>query len=247
MKDLPQLNPNLVADHLAEGFRLRGRVHIPSILTAQSAARVQRCLEQETKYQLSVSTPTEHHDLDYDFIASRGEAWRAKMLETVYLSASNPVAEQGFQAFYDNHRMSNDGEAYRDPEHYLGAIVAFLNSETFLDFMRRVTGFADIAYADAQATRFVRNQFLTLHNDRAETRGQNRRAAYVLNMTEQWRADWGGLLLFLDDDRHVSSGFTPAFNALNLLAVPQLHLVSQVSPFAQKARYSVTGWLCARE
>ena len=37
----------------------------------------------------------------------------------------------------------------------------------------------------------------------------------------------------------------PTFNALNLFAVPQLHSVSFVPPFAGALRFSVTGWLRA--
>ncbi len=50
-------------------------------------------------------------------------------------------------------------------------------------------------------------------------------AAYVLNMTPQWRPDWGGALLFSDRPGHISEGYLPAFNALNLFSVPQEHLV----------------------
>lgn len=246
MQDSPELNPALDAGALATTFCARGRVHIPAILTAPSAARVAKCLEQETRYNLSVSSPTEHRDIGYDVIAGKAAAWRAQFLEKILQGpASHPDPRQGFQAFYDNHRMSDAGEPYHDPAHYLAAIVAFLNGAPFLQFARTVTGIGDIAMADAQATRFVRNQFLTTHDDKSEHHGKNRRAAYVLNMTENWRADWGGLLLFLDAGGNVTEGFVPAFNALNILAVPQLHLVSQVTGFAGRARHSITGWLNA--
>ena len=58
-----------------------------------------------------------------------------------------------------------------------------------------------------------------------------------------WRADWGGLLLFQDADGHVSEGYVPKFNALNLFAVPQTHAVSQVASFATASRLSITGWI----
>ena len=70
--------------------------------------------------------------------------------------------------------------------------------------------------------------------------------AYVLNMTPQWRWDWGGALLFSDRPGHVSEGYLPAFNALNIFAVPQPHLVEFVSPFAGAQRYSITGWFRSR-
>jgi SM-20-related protein len=61
-------------------------------------------------------------------------------------------------------------------------------------------------------------------------------------MTPRWRIDWGGALLFTDRAGHVSEGYLPTFNALNILAVPQSHLVGIVAPFAGAPRLSITGW-----
>ena len=97
---------------------------------------------------------------------------------------------------------------------------------------------------DAQATRYRPGHFLTQHDDHAE--GKDRLFAYVLNLTPQWIADWGGLLMFLTDDGHVAAAYTPRWNALNILKVPQPHAVSVVAPFARGARHSITGWIRSR-
>jgi hypothetical protein len=47
------------------------------------------------------------------------------------------------------------------------------------------------------------------------------------------------LLLFGDLHGNVEDGYTPAFNALNPFKVPQLHLESQVTPFAHRPRHRV--------
>ena len=102
-----------------------------------------------------------------------------------------------------------------------------------------MTGAADIAFADAQATAYAPGDFLTAHDDNVA--GKARRAAYVLGLTPGWRTDWGGLLLFHRD----STAWVPRFNTLNLFGVPQPHSVSQVASFAGNRRYAVTGWLRA--
>src|SRR3990167_7921754 len=79
-------------------------------------------------------------------------------------------------------------------DHPIVETFEFLNGEPFLSFMRRLTGASDIAFADAQVTRYGPGHFLTTHNDAVD--GKNRRAAFVLNMTPEWRADWGGHLNF---------------------------------------------------
>lgn len=66
---------------------------------------------------------------------------------------------------------------------------------------------------------------------------------YSQNMTKvEWRPDFGGYLLFLNEDGDIEQGFRPRFNALNLFAVPQKHCVSYVPPFAPMGRFAITGW-----
>ncbi|HUE63941.1 MAG TPA: 2OG-Fe(II) oxygenase family protein [Rhizomicrobium sp.] len=232
----PVLNPALDRDAIARDFARDRRVHVPVILTDESAARVHRCLAQETDFSLICQTGTD-----------RAEAWRVATLapqkEAELMNAAYSSARGGFHYLYDGHMLSRDGEAYPHASHYLAAITRFLNSKPFLDFARRVSGNPAIVFADAQATRYRPGHFLNQHDD-GNDRG--RIAAYVLNMTPDWRWDWGGALLFSDRPGHVSEGYLPAFNALNLFAVPQEHMVGFVSPFAGAHRYSITGWFRSR-
>ena len=73
--------------------------------------------------------------------------------------------------------------------------------------------------------------------------GKGRIAAYVLNLTPQWRPEWGGLLLFPGSDGAQAEAFVPGFNRLSLLRVPQQHCVTEVSRAAAFRRYAITGWL----
>ena len=114
------------------------------------------------------------------------------------------------------------------------------NSAPFLDFARRLTGDDRIAYVDAQPTRYLPGHFLNGHTDAHDDAG--RLYAYVLNLSPRWRAEWGGLLMFLDGEGAVTETFTPSFGTLNLFRVPQDHAVSMVAPFAGAPRYSITGW-----
>jgi len=159
-------------------------------------------------------------------------------------TAWREVGLDRFQFLFDQHALSLHGEPYPDSTHYWAGIVAFLNSPQFLWFARDLTGMADIAFTDAQATRYRAGHFLPAHDD--NTSGTNRLAAYVLSFTSAWRPKWGGLLEFLDDASQVEAGFVPSFNALKLFRVPMTHYVSIVAPYATVGRYSITGWLRAR-
>jgi len=103
-----------------------------------------------------------------------------------------------------------------------------------------VAGETGITKIDAQATLFRPGDFLALHND---TGVGERRAAYTIGLTRDWRTDWGGQLLFHDEAGDVSRGFRPGFNVLTLFRTPQWHSVATVAPYAGAPRLSITGWL----
>jgi Rps23 Pro-64 3,4-dihydroxylase Tpa1-like proline 4-hydroxylase len=69
--------------------------------------------------------------------------------------------------------------------------------------------------------------------------------AYVINLSRDWQADWGGLLQFIDESGAVSETFMPRWNTLSLFRVPQGHAVSLVAPWARAPRLALTGWFMA--
>jgi Rps23 Pro-64 3,4-dihydroxylase Tpa1-like proline 4-hydroxylase len=237
--DDPALNPELDPVALAVEYARHGRLHIPAIFSPRSAPRVPRALTEETPYNLSVNGGAKVFDISADDWAKLTPEQKRAVVDS-----AGAGALRGFQLMYDTHRLSDAGEAYADQKSFLARIVAFLEGEPFLSFVRQVTGKREIAFADAQATRYAPGHFLTAHND--DIAGKNRLAAYVINMTPYWRAEWGGVLLFVGREGHVEEGYVPCFNALNLFKVPQVHLVSHVAPFANAKRYSIAGWLRAR-
>jgi hypothetical protein len=234
MQEGPALNQALDLDGITKAFARNRRVHIPQLLTGATAIRVHRCLEQETDFSLLCGTTD-----------GQTHIWPVAGLtpqrEAELLNAAFASARGGFHYLHDGHALSRDGEGYCVPSHYLAAITRFLNSPPLLDFARRITGNPAIAFADAYATRFRRGHFRNQQDG-----GSERIAAYILDMTPDWRADWGGPLLFSDRPGHFCEGYMPAYNALNLFSVPQEHLVGFVSPFSGAYRLSITGWFRAR-
>lgn len=218
-------------------FSQRRRVHIPDILQDPAARFGLEVLRNRTSWSLSVNSAEQHYDVHHEQIAALPTAQQVLML-----AAINKGARHGFQYAFNNFPM-HDVYVAGERTHPLMRFYEFLNSRPFLDFAREITGCSDIAFADAQATLYRPGHFLTVHDD--DIRGKNRRVAYVLNFTETWRADWGGILQFIDQDGHIAEGYTPVFNSLNLLRVPQKHCVSYVAPSAADGRYSITGWLRA--
>ncbi|MGH6872780.1 MAG: 2OG-Fe(II) oxygenase [Rhizomicrobium sp.] len=230
-----QIAPQHDARAYAEIFKKFGRMHIPDFLREADARRIFDALAYRTPWRLMLV-----HDGPKEFLQ---ETWAGLPAEERQ-KIGNEVMEAAkvrFEGRYRVLRFSDDGEIYGGDSPELVALSAFLNSPPFLSFMRTLTGAPDIALADAQATLYSPGDFLHRHNDIYA--GKHRVAAYVYNLTPQWQAEWGGLLGFLDRDGRVAEAYTPAWNALNLLRVPQMHYVSHIAPFATVGRYSVTGWL----
>lgn len=152
-------------------------------------------------------------------------------------------ARQGeFSFLYHTYMMIKAYKQRRNPELFaLHKMTEAVNQPLWLNFMRDLADDTAIMKTSAQATRYSAGQFLTTHNDSAE--GELRYLAYVIQLTKDWRADWGGLLQFMDDQRRITDTVTPQYNSIALFRTPRLHCVSPVASFAAGERLAITGWL----
>lgn len=229
-----RLGADLDVDALARAFEARRRLRIPGILEAASAEAVAAVLEAETRWKTTVAAGGDFFELPLNGDRAEDPSKQA-WLDDARLDG----AATRMQYIFDTRRLGADHEA--DEPDAADAVLAFLNGESFLGFVRAVTGDDRIDFLDGQASRYRPGHVLTTHSDLST--GKNRLFAYVLNLTREWRADWGGTLVFHGPDGHIAEGFVPAFNALNLFEVPMSHAVTQVASFAGAPRLSITGWI----
>jgi hypothetical protein len=232
---LEMVSNELDIERLRALLRAHSRLQVPAFLQEDAAVRLHACLRDEVPWEAAQradagavvgQSPTAVPGSDED----------AALLETV-----TRRARDGFEFYFDRYRMV---EAYRDgldPGLLLHSVLAFLNSPTFIEFARYLTGDPAIRMVSAMAVRYRQGHFLRLHHDR--TTEEDRAYAYVMNLSPEWKPDWGGLLEFLDPgERRVVETYTPHWNSLSLFRVPQAHQVSLVAPWALAPRYSITGW-----
>lgn len=230
------LNPNLDVEGLAGRFREIARLRVDDVLEPDAAQALHDCLDRDVPWHLAFIGEQGPTTLTGDALAGMGRREREALRTAIHRRAAS-----GFQFEYNSYMMVTAYKEGRDPHLILHRLLEFLNAEPFLDFARRVTGVSRIRKADAQATRYGPGHFLKRHDDVHPDQG--REVAYVLNLTRGWRADWGGLLQFMDEDGAVVDTFMPRFNSLTLFRVPMFHCVSYVAPYAEHPRYAVTGWL----
>lgn len=224
----------LVAQFAAEGI-----VRIEPFLDRAEAEALHDHLRRRDDWLQLINSGETIVELDRETRAAMDAVQRNELDDAVY-----GQARYGFQYRYESIRVPDDPaqrEAERDA---LSRIATRLSEGAIRDRLRAITGADDVAFADAQATAYSPGDFLTGHDDAFD--GKNRRAAYVLSLTPQWREEWGGLLLLHGSDAAPARGYSPGMNVLTLFRIPTMHSVSEVSRAAAYRRYSVTGWLRAR-
>lgn len=234
-----RLNPAHRPGTYRNVFRAHGRLHLPNVLTADAAAAVHGALVSAQDWTRSIHV---EEGRDLDILVRDLEALPPDERREFERGLADSSTDS-LQYMFDTVRLSAELKAGRPVSLPLQAVHDFLNGRAFLDFVAELTDDDRPAFADVMATRYLPGHFLTAHGD--ENPAERRLYAYVLNMTPAWRADWGGVLMFLDEDGHVAEGYVPAYNALNIFAVPQLHAVSMVTRLARAPRLCVTGWIHA--
>lgn len=243
MKTLFEINPALDVASLTARFEATGRVQIRNVLTPESARELQMVLAKGTPWGMAVGAG---FGKPSSFRAAQTRTPEGQQaLQQASRSAEQHTARGEYGFRFAHYPILEAIKESWDPGGAHEVLIEHLNAPAFLDLARAVTGFDKLCKADAQATLFAPNHYLGRHIDSHVAEGWE--VAYVLNLSrEDWHPDWGGYLLFLDEDGDVTEGFRPRFNTLNLFRVPQPHLVSYVPPFAPIGRMAVTGWLRSR-
>jgi Rps23 Pro-64 3,4-dihydroxylase Tpa1-like proline 4-hydroxylase len=221
----------------AAAFRDRGRTRIERALEPAAADALHDCLVKEVPWKLAFNEGPQAR------VIAASDLRRFSSQQTASLSgAIVEGARRGFQYAYWSYPMVTARVNGDDPGLLLHPFLDWLNGAWTLETLRQVTGIDTLRKCDAQATYYQPGHFLTLHDDGAKGT-ERRRVGYVLNLSRDWRADWGGLLQFLaDEGRTVLDTWVPTFNSLVLFRVPVLHAVSFVAPFATQPRLAITGW-----
>ena len=228
------INNALDVEHWRDALARRGRVQITDFLQPEAADVLHACLANDLPWQVAEnSTGTAR-------TSGRGVAW-SQADERVLFDAAYRRARDEYQFVYDSYMLVKAAQENWDPHLPVRALLEVFNSPDYLDFMRYLTGDGGIASINAQATRYRPGQFLQLHYDIHS--GEDWRYAYVLNLSRDWQADWGGLLHFVDDGGNVVDSFVPKWNSLSMFKVPYGHFVSLVAPWAKQPRLAITGWL----
>jgi SM-20-related protein len=229
------INPQLDPSQIETALRRNGRVLIRDFfepVVAEALAQAVAAID----WSLTYRDVNGDRRLTGEQLRSLTPKQRMELVDGI-----TQVARHEFQFSFFTSSLAESVQ--RGDTDLLSRCMRWMGSEPFMALMRQVCGIESINRIYAQATMYSRGNFLVAHDDHVGK--ESRRLAYVINLTRQWRPDWGGLLHFSASDGSVLDTFYPHFNSMALFLVPQTHFVSYVAPFAQGERNAITGWLIA--
>jgi Rps23 Pro-64 3,4-dihydroxylase Tpa1-like proline 4-hydroxylase len=229
------LSPSRTAD-AASSFARSGIIRIGDLFAAEVADALHRHLDTDIAWCRAVTQGDEVWDLAPELVAEMDSGNEGELLAGLHNRAST-----SFQFLFDSLIVSDDPRARKARGLLVDRLLDAMNHPASLDTFRAITGEPAIRLVNGQATRYLPGHFLTSHDDGID--GEDRVAAYVINFTRNWRADWGGLLQFHNASDDIPLALKPGFNTIHLFRVPRHHSVSYVAPFAAVPRYAITGWL----
>ena len=238
MTDLFSLSPSIDTHVLKAAFAEHGRVEILDFLGAGQAMQLREHVAARPDWSLVMNAGANVYEIPRSSFADMAPEQKSELEQRLI-----EAARSGFQYRYEAIRVPDSADERAAREGLLDRFVEFMSSRPVLDLLSEICGFDVGDFADGQATAYSSGHFLTRHDDNVA--GKNRRAAYVFGLSPQWRAEWGGLLMFHGRDGNIEEGFVPAIGALRVFLVPCEHSVSYVTPFAPEQRMAVTGWLRA--
>ncbi|MFZ2031947.1 MAG: 2OG-Fe(II) oxygenase family protein [Vitreimonas sp.] len=230
-----RLNPALDPASYARSYAAEKCVQIPNLFEKAIAHELERTLVSLPWRLICQNDAEQNILLTREQIAAMSDEERRGLEDGIRRRAAENLGFTYFTYPMIEARLGN-----WDSGHPIHALTDFLNSSEFIAFAKALIGEPRLTKIDCHATNYQRGHFLTRHADEGEK--LERRAAYTIGLSRKWEPDWGGLLLFLDEQYNIKRGFTPRFNVLTVFDGLMEHTVTAVSPFAPAPRLSIAGW-----
>jgi Rps23 Pro-64 3,4-dihydroxylase Tpa1-like proline 4-hydroxylase len=112
-----------------------------------------------------------------------------------------------------------------------------LEGKEFSEYIGALGDVKDLELLKSFVSIYDVGDFLSIHED------PNYNVAFILNLTKDWKYEYGGCLTVLENDK--PEVILPKFNSLVLMFLGDEgieHYVSEVSRLAPHPRIAISGW-----
>lgn len=227
------LNPQLNRKQILDRFKKDKVITIPNFLEETEAESLYTWFNQDMPanwWYVSLFPPRNNY-------RSRAENEEAIELETTKAIHSFRRGEFSFKF-----RRTVDDHNDKCGCIGCGFLRHSLKTKEVTDFLSEITGFEITAPSGIFASYYKSGDWLSPHSD-----NENGKIGFVLNLTKNWKAQYGGNLHFLDNKwEKITRVYVPKFNNLILFDLATYngipHFVSHVAPKVKEKRLAVAGW-----
>lgn len=237
MKVLQQNLPDAAA---CAAYARDGRVQVSDFLTPAMAEAVAEALVDRGQWHLSYGPNAQGVHYRRPISAENEQEAQAAMVERLRHRQGNT-----FGKIHDTYAPWSGEPVPTEPRALLAvnALMAIVSGPVFRNYLQVLCAEPALHLNLVRATRYRPGHFLSRHDDKIRLAGKTRALAFVLNLSRDWQADWGGLLLFENAAHQATQVMHPLWNSLSVFRVPQTHSVTQVAPWAQGSRLALSGWM----
>ena len=239
-----QINPNLDIDSLKKTFQQNKKVVISNFLTEESADILYNFFAKDmpedwwkASYMNHNRSASDGYDDDNVSMTPRSTE-NYPLIKQKLIESQKAFLNGNFSYFFDRTTTDHvDGCTCIECQYR-----EFLEKESTLKWFSNLIDDEISSVGEFFASRFLPNHFLSPHHDH-----EKGKIATVLNLSKNWKPEWGGCLHFMDSDyKTVTRHVQPSFNKLSLFDIPSSngipHYVSHVVPGCKLGRISYTGW-----
>jgi Rps23 Pro-64 3,4-dihydroxylase Tpa1-like proline 4-hydroxylase len=179
----------------------------------------------------------------FQYLYQTGESSRPKRIR----GSSNYTADRAEQEAKLKQSLAEGHFTYRQKrplEHHESCRCAYcdfventLNNKDFADYIGALGDIKDLELLEPFISIYDVGDFLSIHPD------PNYDVAFILNLTKDWKYEYGGCLTVLENDK--PEVILPKFNSLVVMFLGKEgidHYVSEVSRLAPHPRIAISGW-----
>ena len=215
-------------------FKIQGLITIPNFLETKFANTFYDFLQKEMTDEWWYLSAFYGED---KVIINNIPPNKSKVIEAKKLANQKFIDDEFSYAFYrtyNNHFPECDC-----PECKLRKIMS---SQEFIQYISNITGLSLEKNTELFLSKYGSDCFLNVHNDQG-----NGKIAFVINMTRNWKPQYGGNFYILSNNRKtVRKIITPQFNSLTIFKIPEPngipHYVSHVISGVKYNRLAIGGW-----